>query len=269
MIPTAAFAVSGIWNGGTGDWWTDANWSASPAPGAIGTTNNSDTATFNTGSGTVTVDDLRNLQTVAFGTGAGAYTLNGGRLVFSNGGGITMAATLSGTDIAETINAPVVLGGVYNNYYFTNNSATASDVLRIGGTVTIGTLSALNLNGANTGQNVISGVIANGKNVGDTGLTKSGAGTWILSAANTATGATDITGGTLQLDNSLALQNGVVKINSVNGLKFQAGLGSATAFGLGGGANETLSDIGGAAVDLKVVNFYAYSWESTYAVSSQ
>jgi fibronectin-binding autotransporter adhesin len=55
----------------------------------------------------------------------------------------------------------------------------------------------LTLTGANTGGNTLAAVIAD--NGGATSLTKSGAGTWVLSAANTYTGSTSVNAGTLQI----------------------------------------------------------------------
>ncbi|MBB5035635.1 autotransporter-associated beta strand repeat-containing protein [Prosthecobacter vanneervenii] len=55
----------------------------------------------------------------------------------------------------------------------------------------------LTLSGSNTGSNMLAAVI--GDNGGATSLTKSGAGTWVLSGANTYTGSTSVSAGTLQI----------------------------------------------------------------------
>ncbi len=86
-------------------------------------------------------------------------------------------------------------------------------------------------------------------------MNKSGAGTWILSAANTFTGGATISGGSLQLNNSFALQNDSVTISSNNGLTFAAGLGSATIFGLNGNNAESLNDTASGGVMLNVVGY--------------
>ncbi|MCX6857324.1 MAG: autotransporter-associated beta strand repeat-containing protein [Verrucomicrobia bacterium] len=61
----------------------------------------------------------------------------------------------------------------------------------------------LTLTGTNTDANTLASII--GDNTGATSLTKSGIGTWALSGANTFTGATTISGGTLRLANTAAV----------------------------------------------------------------
>lgn len=70
----------------------------------------------------------------------------------------------------------------------------------------------LQLNGANTGANTISGIIGDGA-THIVSLTKSGTGTWILSGANTYTGTTAINAGKLVMNGSLAAAS-VVTVNS-------------------------------------------------------
>jgi autotransporter-associated beta strand protein len=67
-----------------------------------------------------------------------------------------------------------------------------------------------------TGTFTVSSVIANG--IGNSTLTKAGSGTLTLAGANTYTGETTISGGILNLTNSLALQNSPLDAsNSVSG----------------------------------------------------
>ena len=72
----------------------------------------------------------------------------------------------------------------------------------------------LTLGGTNTGANTLAAII--GDNTGATSLTKSGTGTWVLSGANTYTGATTIDGGTLRLTNLAAVQDSS-QVNINNG----------------------------------------------------
>ena len=115
----------------------------------------------------------------------------------------------------------------------------------------------LTLQGSNTASNTISGIIQDntksGTATGTTriGVTKAGAGTWVLSGANTYTGATTISAGTLQLGNggttgslatgSAITNNGNLTINRSNavaqGTNFSgsaiSGTGSFTQAGTG------------------------------------
>ena len=108
----------------------------------------------------------------------------------------------------------------------------------------------------------LSGIIAD---AGDGyGFTKSGAGALQLTAANTYSGTTTISAGTLLLGNQLAAQNSIVSIGAGtgtlgtnNGLEFQTGLGTGDSFtigGLSGASNEALLDTGAHAVALTIGN---------------
>jgi fibronectin-binding autotransporter adhesin len=96
---------------------------------------------------------------------------------------------------------------------------------------------ALNLRGINTGANTFSGIIGNGD--GKVSLLKTDAGRWILSNANTFSGSTQVSGGTLELTNSLALQNSALDAtNSITGTA-SAGLKTTVTTLTLGGLNGT------------------------------
>jgi autotransporter-associated beta strand protein len=112
--------------------------------------------------------------------------------------------------VGMTVSMPGVPAG---RTITTINNATQI-VINSGSGVTAGTNSAtfgypgartLTLSGTNTGNNTIAGVLQNSA-VGASilSLSKSGTGTWLLSAANTYTGGTTVTGGTLTVNGSLA-----------------------------------------------------------------
>ena len=75
------------------------------------------------------------------------------------------------------------------------------------------------LSGSNSGTNTFAGLIPNG--VGGAALTldKQGAGTWILSNANTFSGNTNLSAGTLGLANVNALQNSTLDTGASSGTK--------------------------------------------------
>ncbi len=59
---------------------------------------------------------------------------------------------------------------------------------------------ALTLTGTNTGNNTLASVVPNASDGGGVGVTKSGAGKWILTGNNTYTGATNVDEGTLLIN---------------------------------------------------------------------
>lgn len=210
-----AYAATVAWNGASGaDWDTGTNWTGLAKPATA------DTALFNL-TGITSVTNATADQTVtgiSFDTAiasTGAFTLGttvGNKLILQNGGTIQILSSLTGTGKTVTVNAPLVLAGT--SYSFSNANTDASNTLNFGGgiTSTSGT-TILTLNGANTGNNAISGNITNGPS-GTMGVSKSGAGTWILSgAANTYSGNTAISAGTLTVSGALTTAGNI----SVNG----------------------------------------------------
>lgn len=85
----------------------------------------------------------------------------------------------------------------------------------------------LTLGGSNTGLNTFALKITD--NEGATGLTKAGAGTWILSGDNTYTGRTTITGGTLEFATAAGLGDAASPV-SIGGGTLRWGAGNATDF---------------------------------------
>jgi autotransporter-associated beta strand protein len=98
----------------------------------------------------------------------------------------------------------------------------------------------LTLSGTNTGTNILAATLGN-NGTGATSLVKSGPGTWVLSGENTFNGSTVITGGTLTLDNSLALGGSTLNYNNQGGLVDFGTLFSITLGGLAGAQNLPLT----------------------------
>src|SRR5690242_3317361 len=135
-----ARAASGTWSGAAGDglWQTPTNWDT--VPGAVGTTNNTDTASFvgnPATSQTVAIDANRNIGSILFNPDPnptatttfviGATGPNGGNpLILTNGGSITLASITPTIQLVNTVNAPLVLAG--SAYSLVNNGTDASNL---------------------------------------------------------------------------------------------------------------------------------------------
>ena len=71
----------------------------------------------------------------------------------------------------------------------------------------------MTLAGTNTGNNTLASVIGNASDGGLVGLTKNGAGKWILTANNSYGGTTTVNAGTLQI-NGTHSGTGLTTVNS-------------------------------------------------------
>jgi autotransporter-associated beta strand protein len=231
----------------------------------------------NTYTGTTTVS-AGTLQIGAGGTSgsiASGSVVDNGALVFNRSDALTYAGNISGSGtLKQSGGGTLTLSGA--------NSQTGGTTLA-GGTLALGSSGALGSGGAiaftggtlqfsaaNTtdysgrfssaasqafrfdtnGQNVTLGsplVSAGGT------LNKSGAGTLTLAAANTFSGVTTISAGTLLLGHPLALQNSTLTAPASGGLSFGS-LTSATFGGLSGFNPITLANASSAAVALTVAN---------------
>jgi autotransporter-associated beta strand protein len=207
-ITRTSLAASETWTAiSAGNWGTASNWSNSTLPGGNGTTTSTDTAAFNNATGVVVTIDAtaQNIGNITFASGAGGYTIGGlganaGNSLFLTSGGV-ITDSLAGTT-TETINAPLVLEG---GYTFLQNDTNNAGLLNIGGNIS-GAAGAvtLTLNGTDTGNNTISGNISNGS-ASSVGITKAGAGTWVVSGVNSYSGNTTIDGGNLTFSTGQSL----------------------------------------------------------------
>ena len=168
MIVAAANAYAGSWTATTGgSWGSSGNWLSGHVP-----TNLTDTATFGTaigsGAATITLDANRTLSGLTFSsTGNGNYTITagtGGILTLDGGG---TAVPLSVTSGSDTISAAVDLAD------------------------------NLNFSGAAGTKLTISGSL--GESIPGRTLSVGGAGMLVLANSTAYTGATTISGGTLQI----------------------------------------------------------------------
>lgn len=204
-------AADASWNSdANGNWATNTNppWSTGLAPGGtVGTTDIATLGAALTAARTIAVDTGRTIGGITFddtNNSTFGYILSGGSLSLTSGGTIqTTGSTGAHTD---TISTGITIAGDASTYTFGANSTLNTRLLSIGGTVdgaSTTTATILNLNGANTGLNTISGIIGGATSATkNLSINKSGAGTWVLSGANTYTGTTTVSGGTLQLSSN-------------------------------------------------------------------
>lgn len=228
-LSSPAFAISDSWLADvSGSWNAAGSWTGGNIPGT------GDTATFGftlTAPRTVTVDANRNITGITFShtTNVGAttaYTLSGGNLLLANGG-LIQSTSASGTH-TDTISSAIAIQGDGGAATFTAGATEATSLMNIGAVTGVSTgvnTTTLTLNGANTGNNIVSGIIGNGTAGGKVAVTKAGTGKWVLSGGNTYTGTTTLSEGTLRATTSAAA----------------LGAGSLS---LGGGTLELANDIG-------------------------
>ncbi|WP_193212570.1 beta strand repeat-containing protein [Luteolibacter marinus] len=181
--------------------------------------------TFNLNGNTTNRGELTATTINKLGTGTGIFNFNGGRLK----AGAANATFMQGLNRANVRNE----GALINSNTF--NIAIAQNLLHsdIGGDAAV-----------------------------DGGLTKSGTGDLTLAGANTFTGDTVITEGTLTLNNANALGGSALNYNNQGGTLSFGTLTAATFGGLKGSQNLALTNVTPAAVTLTLGNNNA---NNTYA----
>lgn len=157
----------------------------------------------------------------------GTATLGNGTLNIAKGANVTGTGTLEFGGITLTAGVTGLSTGMMLNPT-TANVLVNGNITRVGSQANL-----LTLDGTSSG-NLISGIIS-----GSQALTKSNSSNWELSNANTFTGKTLVTGGTLVLTNNLAIQSsafdtsgaGTLDTSTINTPTF-GGLTSATDYAL-------------------------------------
>ena len=211
MMVTAASAAP-TWTGTTSDWNTAGNWSGGiPTSTSVTDFTGGGSSTVNI-SGTTTPANAIT-KSITF-TGGTAYTIsstNSGILSLVTGGSLINTST-----VAQTLDAPIVIGIAAGAATYTFGSSTGTAPLILNGGITGfgGTGSTtLDLVGSSaSGTNQLNGVISDG---GSSDLTSVIVGSvtgeiWALNGANTYTGGTTLTLGTLEIGNNSALGTGAL-----------------------------------------------------------
>ena len=197
--------------------------------------------------GILTVDVAGGIANQGVASALGRQTTAANAQLNFNGGTLNVKSGANSTDRQIRIgsDAPTAIGGatiannsangstplVFTTAAFNNTTDTGMNAVTAGRTLTLG--------GANTDANSINGVIAD-HNTGGGGIvrvTKADTGRWILSGANTYTGATTIDEGTLAVNGSL-YNSGSVVVNA-NGLLGGSGsVGAISGSGTVGPGNS-------------------------------
>jgi autotransporter-associated beta strand protein len=226
------------WKGGNpnNNWdnGTTANWLNGASPSIF---TESDNVTFSsTGSATPTVNLVGVLApgSVTVDTSANTYTLSGGGKI---GGSTALTKISAGTLVIQTTNDysgnTVISNGVIQlggNNVIPGGTSAGQVVIQSPGTLDLNTFNdtvgALSGNGTvnstsggapvltignNNASGTFSGLIENTS--GTVGLTKAGTGTETISGANTYTGPTVVSGGSLRAGNINAFANSTVSVN--------------------------------------------------------
>ncbi len=207
------------------------------------------------GSGNVALSDTGGNPVTLVSGGNNANTtysglISGSGTLVHNGSG-TLLLTASNTYAGGTILGPDAISSNYplpGTTTFTANATlqAAASTFAITNNVVIDANATATIDTA--GYTVpVSGAISGAGN-----LNKAGTGTLILANANTYSGDTTISQGTLQLASAAAVQNSTVSVNVDNGLQFSSGIGTFDVGGLSGSNSLTLSDTGGGPVTLAV-----------------
>ena len=189
----------------------------------------------NINAGTLAISSFGTLN----GAGVGnTLHINNGALNYNGlGETTTMVVDLSGTTGGAVINANQTSGALVFSSAFTASGAGIK-TLTLGGTNNVATF---DIHGAVVQANTIAAAIVNNSGTNTTGVTKNGSGTWVLTGANTYTGATTITNGTLIAVANAAFPTASTTLASTTNLVFNVDTASQSA---GGTFNYISNDSG-------------------------
>jgi autotransporter-associated beta strand protein len=203
----AAAADSPVWIGGSGNLST------------IGTTNGS-ALVFTGATGNVTNNQVSSLESMTFSNGAGAYNFSGNAVTNGSGGIVNNSA------VTQTVSLALNLGTNQTFNAASGNLAISGNVTNNGNTLTLAGASNTDINGNITGAG---------------GLTKTGAGTVTLNAAQSYTGKTTVSQGTVALGTGASLASTNINLGTLAG---QGTLDVTAAGGIAIGVGQTLAGYG-------------------------
>jgi fibronectin-binding autotransporter adhesin len=207
LCPRFAAAATWYWDTTTTGLWTDgANWSDNATSGGTtGTVPTNNTATdiafFNqstvNGDQTVQLDANRSIAgIIAANTGTTAITSDSStaRLLTLGASGITVNAG-AGAVVLDGATSPLNLAIALNQSFNVSAATTLQIVGNVSRAAADTTTRTLTLTGSGAAR--LDGVVSNGGASGSLALAKSGSGTLTLTGANTYSGATSFSAGTI------------------------------------------------------------------------
>ena len=240
--PVSAASVSGTWSvNASGVWSAAGNWTSASAPGGAGATAGL-TYDISLADRTVTIDTAsRTVGILNIGdTGSAyrSYTLaasGGASLILDNSAAAAqinkVLSDQYATEASDTISAPILLNGSLN---ISNAAHAATAILTISGGITANSAGAKTISNRGTSSSgvTLSGVIGDGS--GTVAVTQNSATSALtLSGANTYSGATTVSAGTLKLGAGGSLAAGS-SVSIAAGATFDvSGLGASATYALG------------------------------------
>ncbi|MCY2973152.1 MAG: autotransporter-associated beta strand repeat-containing protein [Planctomycetota bacterium] len=176
--------------------------------------------------GSLRITDFRSINNNTLAIRLGNAGTTAGNLIIGGTGAGT------GTVAGLTTSKPILFNSTTGQSAIYANQAGANPVILNGAITTVLTTGNYNFGGSNTADNIINVALpaATTPTASQGGLTKVGAGTWVLNAANLFTGGTSIQGGTLKLRATGTASN-VILETATNVITFGAQATAQTAGG--------------------------------------
>lgn len=194
-----------------------------PGTLVLSNTANSFRGPLNIGSGVLSVASVAD-------SGVNSTIGSGTAIVFGYFSGQTSTLTYTGATGGSTNRALIISSSNNITQTINSNGANGGSGLVFTGSLThatrSGSTTTLTIGGTNTDANEIRTVLANNASGGVLAVTKSGTGNWILSGANSYSGATSISAGALTIQNASALGSttGTTTVSSGAALRLQGGI---------------------------------------------
>ncbi len=165
------------------------------------------TGTTSVQQGTLVFDSIANVSGGSSALGAPTTTANGTIAFGSGANTVGLRYTGAGHSTNRVLNLAGTTGAATLDMSGTGTLTFTSAL-----TATGGGAKTLTLTGATAGIGVLGGAIVNNSGTNTTSLTKTGTGSWVLAGANSYTGTTAISAGTLLINGNQTTASGSVSV---------------------------------------------------------